>query len=391
MSKLITISIASFIVIVAAATLSGCPGKLAPTTPITSPITMSEIAEAVASGAVNSTYSSGSMARYIPKSPRAVALSKIIESYLNPIPKAEAALTTGLCPTLQSGQVGVLVANASCIVGNNSSGAVNSLETLTWAPCNMSLPLGTWSGGSNFSLVSTGSGTQMTCTGFPPFAAGDVVTRSFFSPTGRINNANIDSNNNPLNPLTGTILQEPFSPGPVTVLVDTVGATFIPNATNFTTYFAGGIPASYPTIGSNGYSELEPSVGETITFTSPVARQILVNGIHIKADIAGFIVWDFTVSSVYKGAGTFLTSGGANVTGTLFVQDNLHLVTTQSVFAGPVTYTGGCGVPNGGTVTTTFKAGPGTYPTPEVLTFPAGICGTGSINGGAPFYLFHSF
>jgi hypothetical protein len=403
MSKLITISFACLVVVVAA-TLSGCPGKLAPTTPQVSPITMSEIAEAVASGVFNATYSSGTMAKYYPKTKNAVALSKIIESYLNPLPKAEAAFSSGYCPTLQSGEDGVIVANASCTIGTNSLLTPNSLEILTWAPCNMSQPFGTWSGGSNISLVSSPGGTQLTCTGFPPFQAGDVITRSFFSPTGRINNFNLDPNYLPnfvpWNPLTQQDLMEPYNNGPVTVLVDTVGATLIPNGTNFLTQglTPGNYPflPGYPTIGSNGYAELEPAVGETITYSSPTTSTIFVNGIHIKADVAGFIVWDFTVSSMFHGQagnGSILTNGGSITSGSLFVQDNLNLVTTQSNFNG-VSYTALCGVPTNGNVSTTQVFGPGTYPN-ETLTFSA-TCGTATVApvpswGTSPFYLFHSF
>lgn len=411
MSKLITISIACLIVVVAA-TLSGCPGKLAPTTPLTSPITNSEIAEAVASGVVNATYVSGSMAKYYPKTKNAVALSRIIESYLNPFPKAEAAFTSGLCPTLQSGEDGVLVANASCTMGTNSLGnalgTTNTLEILTWAPCNMSQPFGTWSGGSNISLVATNpvTPTQLGCTGFPSFQAGDVITRSFFSPTGRLNNAAFDPqylpNLIPWNPLTQKDLLPPYSNGPVSVLVDTVGASFIPNGTNFSTYFTpGGYPfqPGYPAIGSNGYAEAEPAVGETITYTSPTATNIFVNGIHIKADVAGFIVWDFTVSSMFQGAGGQIATNAGTITGgSLFVQDNLNLVTTQTTFTG-VSYTAGCGVPWMGSVSTVPVAGPGTYPNPETLTFTGsvtGTCGTATVTpvpswGTSNFYLFHSF
>ncbi len=391
MKRIITALLGSIVGIFLIAILQGCPTKLAPTLPKTSSITTSEVAEAVISGVVNATYTSGTMARYVPSSPKSVALGKLIEGYLNPLPRAEAAFTGGLCPTLQSGNVGVIVPNASCTINT----ATPTLETLTWAPCNMATPLGTWSGGSNFSLVATPSNTVMACTGFPAFQAGDVVTRSFFSPTGRINNAAYDpaylpNAIIPYNPLTGQDLQPPFSSGPVTVLIDTFAATQIPYTTNYNNY-NGGIPPGLPSAALSGVVYPVPTLGETIAFTSPVARNITINGIHVKADVAGYIVWDFTISTYNaSGTGTPLSVNGATVAagGIIYVQNNLTGVVTQSKVTVALAYTSGCGVPTSGTLQTTAVTGSFTT---ENLIFPGPLCGTGSINGGNNFYLFHSF
>jgi len=394
MSKFITLFLTLTTVLVLVGTLSGCPGKLAPSTAKTNFISNSEVAEAVISGAVTGT-SPGLLneARYIPhkySSPKEEALAQI-RNIFSMIPRADAAVSQGACANLNLGSAGPYAANSGCGYGPNSAG--QPFTTLTWAPCNGGAPLGTWSGGVNLTLLATPGFTTMACAGAQTFQNGDVLWRTFFSPSARINNFNLDPKDGvtPWNPLTQQDLIEPN--GPVTALVDTYGATTLPVGFNITTT---PLPSNFPLAGYSGYSQQIATIGEIITFSGPTARTIEVKGLHVKGAVAGYITWDFTISSTY-GAQPFalINVTGANLVtaGNLYIQDNLNKIVTKSAVTGNMTYTGACGVPFGGVgqITTTLVTSNGkAFPTETLDTFSGALCGQANLNA-IPTYLFHSF
>lgn len=391
MSKLTSLSLAFAVIFLALISLAGCPGSLAHTPPATNVITNSEVAEAIASGVVTTTWSSGAEARYVPKTPKEKALEQIVEDFYSLIPKAEAASSAGLCVSLQSGYNGVFAPNSTCGYGTNPVSGLY-FETLTWAPCNGAAPLGTWSGGVTLALTASAlpvPGTPMVCNGFPAFQSGDVLWRNFFVPSARINNFTLNPADGvtPYNPVTGIDLVPPWSSGPVTVMVDTWGASQIP---------AGSAPYPLPATVPppqfrSGWYFAVPDVGELITYGAAGATSIIVYGVHLKGSVAGYVTWDFTVSSNISGNPTAtLNFDGVNtLTGNLYVQDNIKQNVTKTTF-NAVTYTGGatgCGVPTGGNVVTHTIVG--SYTDPEQINF-SGSCGVATINGTQTF-LFHSF
>jgi hypothetical protein len=374
----------TLLLIFTALLLAGCPGKLAPTPAQTDTPALSEIAEAIASGVVQATYTQGYEARGNPEKKNSY-VAKLIESNLRLIPNAEAALAGGPCPSFQDASGVLLVPtatpNTACgpiaPIPANPNGAF--VLSLGWGPCYIGQPYGTWSGGQNLTLMPP-SLTAMSCG--PPatsFANGDVVHRWFNSPTSRIFNL--------YNP-NGTITDIPGVPityFPVTVLVDTYAATqqygATPLALQYTT-----VPLPSVTVLANvlpnyaftGYLTKFPTSGETVIFTNGTgAASITVDGIHLAGEKSGYVVWDYTVSTAdptgISAAVPIATDGAGNITaGVLYIQDNRNFLTVKSTLTN-LTFNGGCGVPTGGAggVTTILvnQGGTATYANESLTAF----------------------
>ena len=150
----------------------GCPGKLSPITPPTDNTTASEVAEAIVSGTVNATYSGGSQGSLWPREKKTPSLvSEILKSFLLEQPAYGQRLSAGICPSVQAG-------GPTCTVSANSM-------TLPLPVCNYTGqgPYVTWSGNET---ITNGGPTLVNCATFPPFNNGDVLVRTFSTPTARM-------------------------------------------------------------------------------------------------------------------------------------------------------------------------------------------------------------
>ena len=354
--------------------LVACPGKLTPSRPFTDSPAITEIAEAVISGAVQSTSPTNLQARYIPKTPRAQNIAKLVSDALRLLPKAQAAYSQGQCPTYQQGWFSA-VPNTACSVGATTIG--QQLLNISWGPCNMAQPYGTWSGGEVYILTQspgeTSFANSVNCTGIA-FQSGDVVLRYFYSPTARIPNFGSVEN------------EEANYP---TVLVDTVAST------------SSTLPAANTGYGNPVVLPVN-SQGEYVNFNGPVQRTIDIYGIHVVGSVGGYITWNYslttfqagTTGAAYNSPGSIqpnaLSVDATNTlqSGTVYVSDNLNQRVVKTVVQGPVQYNGSCGVPVGtGGFQSTLVSG-AAFSTETLTGFTA--CGTSTLNGST-YFLSHSF
>lgn len=297
----------SFVVITAFVVLYANCGPPPTITRPTDATSLSEVVEALISGTVNSTFATGTQARF-PAQKRPISFASLLKNNLELLPEAQAqVVTTAVCPTMQAG-------GTNCAVG----GPTGNILTLSFATCNFPGETAVWAGSEIFSHTS-GPAT-LTCGAFPTYANGDVVTRSFAVATGV------------------------FYPNSLAVLVDTSNTV-----------------SGNPAVTTSGL---------TISFTGAVARTIVINGVHIAADSANYILWSYLLTS-----GPILVSGANAVNGTVSVQDVLKNRTATSNL-NALTYTNGCCFPTGGSVATSFSDG-----TSESLTFNS--CGSANYNGKA--------
>ncbi len=308
--------------------------RVAPIPP-TDSTSASEVVAAIISGTVNITSSTGTQAMAVPRGTKNFFAR--LKNEFDILPQAHAQLAAGItCPTLQPG------------AGDATNCSVNATPTtpqmiIQYTSCNMPVsPTGVlWQG--VMYLTSTGSSNiAWTCGTFPTFVAGNVITRSFGAPTDRI----------VLNPIAGTSSGLPI----LNTLLDTSSSTY-------------------------GSSPLVTNTGLTITFTGAVARRVIINGIHIGANVGSYNVWDYELN-------TDLVTGvtvdlGNNVTaGTVNIQDRknpplgtkVQRVGTSTV-AGTLTYSAGCCMPTGGSIQTTWNDGTPT----EILAF-TGTCNAATLN-----------
>jgi hypothetical protein len=215
----------------------------------------------------------------------------------------------------------------------------------------------------------------MTCGAtFPSFVAGDTVQRWFVSPTSRIAN---------LLPLPNPAAAP--TPLPITVLVDTYAGSLLYGVTPVA-------DPGPPSTGWTGYLNLTESTGETIVFGAGGARTIRINGLHIAAEISGYVVWDVTVSTVNPvtlAAGTLSVDGANNVSagGTIYIQNNRSLYTVASQVTTSLGYTTGCGVPTSGAMSTSSISGAFSA---ETMSFTA-TCGNATYNGATAVTLMQSY
>jgi len=287
--------VSAFFLAFAGLYLLACPGPPGPVVPPVDSTSVSELAEALVSGAVNATISSGTQARLWPASKKQMTLLNEIKSDMNPVQTAWGQrIAASPCPTNQL--PGGAVPPGTCILGSNT-------QTIPYPICNFpgQGQTVTWSGNEIFTKVS--GPTALSCTSFPAFTNLDVLTRTFSTPTSRM------------------------TPNSLIVVVDTSGQL-------------------------NGFGPIVAASGETISYTGATARTIVLNGVHLIASVFGYIVWNYMMTS-----NTINVDGTNTVTSGVVSAQDLILKRTATITLTGLTYSAGCCTPTGGTVTTAFSDG----------------------------------
>jgi hypothetical protein len=314
-----TIFIFSFLII-----LNGCAGRPQPSSIPTDGTSATEIAIAIAGGAIQAASPVGTQASF--KMRREPSKLKLFAQYLTTfsfMSEAQAWINSpNACPNIQNSVP--VMAPTSCL-----SGAGGKTITYGLANCHYVGALGAW-GGQQFITLTSNSATTLACSSGYPFVANDTFTRSWGLGSSRA-------------AVSGVV-----------VLVDTSG-------------------------GTSGVINPILTTGETVTVGA--TNSIVVNGVHLAASLGNYIVWDFTVQTASGSPIVVNSTTGAVTSGIISTENNKAGYTAKTDISN-LTFAPGCCYPLNAEVTTTFSVSAGSTvaaPAPEVMDFGS-KCGVAKFN-----------